>query len=80
MLNQQFLISENVNMKVIDVLIEIPCFKCLYVEPIRESHLHCNPNECEKLTDWLLIQVEHDGKAKKTMSLAIAHAQTTSCP
>jgi len=63
-------------MKVIDVLIEIPCFKCLFVEPIRESHLHCNPNECEKLTDWLLMQVEQDGKAKETLRLAIAHTQT----
>jgi hypothetical protein len=23
-----------------------------------ESHLHCNPNDCEVLTQWLLKQVE----------------------
>ena len=63
-------------MKAIDVLIEIPCFKCLFAEPIRESHLHCNPNECEKLTDWLLMQVEQDGKAKETLRLTIVHTQT----
>jgi len=62
-------------MKAIDVLIEIPCFKCLFAEPIRVSHLHCNPNECEELTEWLLLQVEQDKKAKETVSLAIAHAQ-----
>jgi hypothetical protein len=22
------------------------------------SHLHCNPNDCEVLTEWLLKQVE----------------------
>jgi len=65
------------NMKVIDVLIEIPCFKCLFDEPIMESHLRCNPNECEKLTDWLLLQVEQDGKGKETISLGIVHAQTS---
>jgi len=63
-------------MKPIDVLIEIPCFRCLYDEPIRESHLYCNPNECEKLTDWLLLQVERDDKAKETVSVAIVHAKT----
>jgi hypothetical protein len=76
MSNWQFLISENVNMKVIDVLVEVPCFKCLFVEPIRESHLHCNPNECEKLTDWLLLQVKNDGKAEETVKFTIVHAHT----
>jgi len=76
MLNQQFLISENMNMKVIDVLIEIPCFKCLFNEPIRDSHLHCNPNTCEKLEDWLLKQIEQDAKAEEIISLANAHTKT----
>jgi hypothetical protein len=65
-------------MKVIDVLIEVPCFKCLFAEPIRESHLRCNPNECEKLTEWLLLQVELDKKVKETISVAIVHTQTPS--
>jgi hypothetical protein len=65
-------------MKVIDVLVEVPCFKCLFAEPIRESHLHCNPNECEKLTDWLLIQVKNDGEAEETVKFTIVHAHTRS--
>jgi hypothetical protein len=72
----QFLISENVNMKVLDVLIEVPCFKCLFAEPIMESHLHCNPNECEKLTEWLLLQVENDEKVEETVRFTIVHAHT----
>jgi hypothetical protein len=65
-------------MKVIDVLIEVPCFQCLFAEPIKESHLHCNPNECEKLTEWLLLQVELDKKVKETINVAIVHTQTPS--
>lgn len=41
-----------------DILVEVPCFKCLLWNPIMESHLHCNPNDCEVLTQWLLKQVE----------------------
>jgi hypothetical protein len=68
-------------MKVIEVLIEVPCFKCLYANPIMESHLHCNPNSCEKLTEWLLLQVKQDrGKGEQTASLTIAQAEATSCP
>ena len=70
-------------MKAIEVLIEIPCFKCLFADPIMESHLHCNPNECEKLTEWLLLQVRQDGKGDQTATLTIAHAEATSattCP
>ncbi len=63
-------------MKVIDVLIEIPCFKCLFAEPIRESHLHCDPSACEKLTDWLLLQVEQDEKTKGTVRLAVVRTET----
>jgi hypothetical protein len=39
-----------------DSLLEIPCFKCLFWDRKRESHLYCNPGECEKLTEWLLDQ------------------------
>jgi len=41
-----------------DVLIEIPCFKCLFWEWKKDSHLYCNPNECQKLTEWLLKEAE----------------------
>ena len=43
----------------IDVLTEIPCFKCLFWELKKDSHLYCNPNECQKLTEWLLKQTEN---------------------
>jgi hypothetical protein len=42
----------------VEVLKDIPCFKCLFWDWKKESHLHCNPNECEELTKWLLKQAE----------------------
>ena len=75
MLRQWFLITEKLAMKAIEVLIEVPCFKCLYSEPVMESHLHCNPNECEKLTEWLLLQVEKDEKSKGTVAVTVVHTQ-----
>jgi hypothetical protein len=42
----------------ISALTEIPCFKCLFWDWKKESHLQCNPNKCEKLTRWLFQQVE----------------------
>jgi len=41
-----------------DVLADIPCFKCLFWEWKKDSHLYCNPNECQKLTEWLLKEAE----------------------
>jgi hypothetical protein len=41
-----------------DNLVEVPCFKCLFWNPIKESHLHCNPNECPQMTEWLVLQAE----------------------
>ena len=52
------------------VLVEVPCFKCLLWNPIMESHLHCNPNDCEVLTEWLLKQVEKDGECVEIASVA----------
>ena len=67
-------------MKTIDILIEIPCFKCLFTDPLMESHLHCDPNTCQKLTEWLLLQVRLDaGKEDQTASLTITHTETASC-
>ena len=44
----------------VDILVEVPCFKCLLWNPIMESHLHCNPNECQTLTKWLFKQAENN--------------------
>jgi len=43
----------------LDVLTEVPCFKCLFWDWKKESHLYCNPNECQELTNWLLKQAEN---------------------
>ncbi|MGD8507207.1 MAG: hypothetical protein PVF15_11175 [Candidatus Bathyarchaeota archaeon] len=40
---------------------EIPCFRCLFWDK-REKHIHCNPNKCEELTEWLLNQVKKYNK------------------
>ena len=42
----------------LETLLEIPCFKCLFWDPIRESSLNCDPNRCQELTEWLLKQAE----------------------
>jgi len=42
----------------VETLTEIPCFVCLFWDWKKESHLYCNPGECEKLTNWLLKQAE----------------------
>jgi len=53
----------------IDILLEIPCFKCLFWDPKRESHLHCDPKECQELTEWLLKQVEKHHQAEESSIL-----------
>jgi len=30
----------------------------LFWEWKKDSHLYCNPNECQKLTEWLLKEAE----------------------
>ena len=37
----------------VDTLTAIPCFKCIFWDP-----KPCNPDECQKLTEWLLKQLE----------------------
>jgi len=52
----------------VEILTEIPCFKCLFWEPIKQSSLYCNPNECEKLTEWILNKTgnpQHDEECLK---------------
>ena len=67
-------------MKAIDILIQIPCFKCLFADPVMESNLHCQPSTCEKLTEWLLLQVRLDaGKEDQTASLTITQTEAAAC-
>lgn len=56
------------------ILLEIPCFKCLFWDWKKESHLHCNPNECKELTKWLLEQIEET--QQDTKSLAVITSAT----
>jgi hypothetical protein len=58
-----------------DVLVEVPCFKCLLWNPIMESHLHCNPNDCEALTEWLLKAVEDDHGGKNVIITDVSTAE-----
>jgi hypothetical protein len=51
----------------VKTLTEIPCFVCLFWDWKKESHLYCNPRECEKLTNWLLKQAENDENDQATL-------------
>jgi len=62
-------------MKGIDILVEVPCFKCLLWNPIKESHLHCNPGDCQELTDWLQCEMDKEGH-ESTVSVGIQIAGT----
>jgi hypothetical protein len=57
-----------------DILMEIPCFKCLFWDWKKESHLNCNPNECEELTKWLFKQTESCHQKEKNLPIITTHA------
>ncbi|MGQ9507080.1 MAG: hypothetical protein ACUVTB_04370 [Candidatus Bathycorpusculaceae bacterium] len=62
----------------VEILTEIPCFKCLFWEPIKQSSLYCNPNECQKLTEWILKDVEsphQDDVSLKVVSKPLINAK-----
>jgi hypothetical protein len=62
----------------VDVLAEIPCFKCLFWEWKKDSHLYCNPKECQKLTEWLLKQVESYSQIEDKLVVATTpHSNVT---
>lgn len=58
--------------KDLDILAETPCFRCMFWEWKKDSHLYCNPSECQKLTDWLLKEV--DVCQKKSAYLTVVSA------
>ncbi|NWG11491.1 hypothetical protein HXY33_07100 [Candidatus Bathyarchaeota archaeon] len=61
----------------VDAVAEIPCFKCLFWEWKKDSHLYCNPNECEKMTEWLLKEAEKCQKKEVTLTVVSAwHMRT----
>jgi len=55
----------------LDVLLEVPCFKCLFWKSERENQTSCNPNDCDLLTEWLLKKVEEAEKEKGSMLLEL---------
>lgn len=44
------------------LIIDVPCFKCLFWDEKKESHLNCIPGECVALTDWILKQVDDNSQ------------------
>ena len=62
------------------LIIDVPCFKCLFWDEKKESHLNCIPSDCVALTEWILKQAEdkpeetvvvvgsHLGKVKKQVA------------
>jgi len=61
-----------------DVLKEIPCFKCLFWDWKKESHLYCNPNNCEILTKWLLKETESCGSTEENLTFVrVLHVKDT---
>jgi hypothetical protein len=65
----------------VDALADIPCFKCLFWEWKKDSHLYCNPNECQKLTEWLLKQVEdYQQKEDELVVLTMSHSEAAEKP
>ncbi len=59
----------------VDILMDIPCFKCLFWDEKRESHLNCNPNECEQMTDWIFKEIEKDPCEKENLIVVTARSR-----
>jgi hypothetical protein len=53
----------------IGIVAEIPCFKCLFWEWKKDSHLYCNPNECQKLSDWLMKEAEKNQNTEASLTV-----------
>jgi hypothetical protein len=51
----------------VDAIVDVPCFKCLFWDNLKQSHLYCRPNECEKLDGWLIEQAEGKKEVEGTI-------------
>lgn len=47
--------------KSIDLLLDIPCFKCAFWKSDKENQLLCKPVECDELNEWLRSIIEASG-------------------
>lgn len=55
----------------VDDIADVPCFKCLFWDNLKQSHLYCNPNSCEKLEKWLFeLAGEKHGTEKVKIAVA----------
>lgn len=62
-------VSVGINMKTsVDVLVEVPCFRCMFWDLLRESASYCDPKKCQQLTQWLLKQAENPEAEKSATS------------
>jgi hypothetical protein len=53
----------------------------LFWEWKKDSHLYCNPNECQKLTEWLTKQAEnHQQNKDELLVLATMPSETAKKP
>ena len=50
--------------KSVDLLLDIPCFKCAFWKSDKENQLLCKPVECEELNAWLLSIIEASGSVQ----------------
>jgi hypothetical protein len=50
--------------KSVDLLLDIPCFKCVFWKSQKENQLLCKPVECEELNAWLLSIIEGSGSVQ----------------
>jgi hypothetical protein len=43
----------------------------------KDSHLYCNPNECQKMTEWLLKEVENCQQKEASLTVVAAWLMRT---
>lgn len=64
--------------KNLDVLIDVPCFSCMFWKNDRENHVLCKPAECNELTVWLECLVKLLDLERSESGLEFVSASATS--
>jgi len=61
--------------KNLDVLIDVPCFSCMFWKNDRDNHVLCKPAECNELTVWLecLVKLLDVEKSESSLEFVSAH-------
>ncbi|HKZ93574.1 MAG TPA: hypothetical protein VJ249_03200 [Candidatus Bathyarchaeia archaeon] len=60
----------------LDLLCEIPCYKCIILEPTRAPAENCNPNQCQALTDWVMSEAKKHPQQSQEKPTVIATPRT----